>query len=116
MKYCSHCGNQILDDAVVCPKCGCLVQQEANQPTIKEDPNKKVGWFTVLGILIPIAGFIIYLVDKQEYPRKSKAAGKGALIGIISHVVVSILFSIIITILISLGIIGASKEIIGELM
>ena len=23
MKYCSHCGAEIADQAVVCPKCGC---------------------------------------------------------------------------------------------
>ena len=27
MKYCSHCGNQLLDEAVMCPKCGCMVEQ-----------------------------------------------------------------------------------------
>lgn len=25
MKYCSKCGAELLDDAVVCPKCGCQV-------------------------------------------------------------------------------------------
>lgn len=25
MKYCSKCGNQVLDDAIICPKCGCMV-------------------------------------------------------------------------------------------
>lgn len=25
MKYCEHCGNQLVDEAVVCPKCGCAV-------------------------------------------------------------------------------------------
>lgn len=23
MKYCSKCGNEIIDEAVICPKCGC---------------------------------------------------------------------------------------------
>lgn len=23
MKFCSHCGNELVDEAVVCPKCGC---------------------------------------------------------------------------------------------
>ena len=23
MKYCTHCGNELVDDAVVCVKCGC---------------------------------------------------------------------------------------------
>ncbi len=25
MKYCSHCGNVLLDEAVLCPSCGCAV-------------------------------------------------------------------------------------------
>ncbi len=23
MKYCSKCGNELLDEAVICPNCGC---------------------------------------------------------------------------------------------
>ena len=26
MKYCSKCGNQLLDEAVICTKCGCAVE------------------------------------------------------------------------------------------
>lgn len=26
MKYCSHCGNELLDEAVICTGCGCSVQ------------------------------------------------------------------------------------------
>ncbi len=28
MKYCSKCGNELLDEAVICPKCGCPVHAE----------------------------------------------------------------------------------------
>lgn len=31
MKYCSKCGNELLDEAVICPKCGCpVVDSEMN--------------------------------------------------------------------------------------
>ena len=26
MKYCSKCGNQLMDEAVICPSCGCAVE------------------------------------------------------------------------------------------
>lgn len=26
MKYCQHCGAQLLDEAVICPSCGCPVE------------------------------------------------------------------------------------------
>lgn len=30
MKYCSQCGAQLVDEAVVCPKCGCAVDPYAS--------------------------------------------------------------------------------------
>lgn len=27
MKYCSHCGKEINDEAVVCPSCGCATEK-----------------------------------------------------------------------------------------
>lgn len=34
MKYCAQCGAQLVDEAVVCPQCGCAVA-----PTKTVDPN-----------------------------------------------------------------------------
>lgn len=34
MKYCAQCGAQLVDEAVVCPHCGCAVA-----PTKTVDPN-----------------------------------------------------------------------------
>lgn len=36
MKFCSHCGEKILEAAVVCPHCGCQVKEvkQAEQPSI----------------------------------------------------------------------------------
>ena len=33
MKYCAKCGNELLDEAVVCPKCGCAVEEVKNSVT-----------------------------------------------------------------------------------
>ena len=30
MKYCSKCGNELLDEAVICPKCGCSTGYRSN--------------------------------------------------------------------------------------
>lgn len=32
MKYCSHCGAQILEEAVICPYCGCQVNRIRSTP------------------------------------------------------------------------------------
>lgn len=30
MKYCSKCGNELLDEAVICPKCGCSIDEKSS--------------------------------------------------------------------------------------
>ncbi len=30
MKYCSHCGTELADEAVFCPKCGCQIGNISN--------------------------------------------------------------------------------------
>ena len=39
MKYCSHCGKELMDETVVCPACGCAVG--ANQIKNEVTQNKK---------------------------------------------------------------------------
>ncbi len=48
MKYCTHCGNALHDQAVLCVKCGCPVT--AAGQTMAADPNKseKTGVTTLL--------------------------------------------------------------------
>ena len=88
--YCKHCGQQVNDQAVVCPHCGCSVSSSV---TGIDGPS---AGFSVLGFFIPLVGLILYLVWKAEYPLRAKSAGKGALIGVIVSGVVSILYAIFI--------------------
>ena len=42
MKFCSHCGHELLDDAFVCPNCGCRVdgvKENINCESQKQDEN-----------------------------------------------------------------------------
>ena len=39
MKYCTHCGKEILDEAVICPHCGCKVETPSS-PIIEEEDKK----------------------------------------------------------------------------
>ena len=82
--YCPNCGEQIDDKAVICPKCGVPTK------IMTQDDTPSKG-FAVLGFFIPLLGFILYLVWKSETPLKAKSAGKGALIGFITRIVLYIL-------------------------
>ena len=76
MKYCSKCGNEMVDDAVVCPSCGCMVV-EPTSPQLNDKAN--VG-LCVLSALIPLFGVIYWPVKHKESPKKAQACGITALI------------------------------------
>ena len=89
--FCSRCGKEIDDKAVICVHCGCSV----GNATIKPDDAPSAG-FAVLGFFIPLVGLILYLIyNEGNRPLRAKSAGKGALIGFIVRVVISIISGII---------------------
>ena len=98
MKYCSKCGKELFDEAVICVNCGCAVESSASLPNKKDAPNTG---FAFLGFFFPIIGFILWLVMKDETPLKAKSAGKGALIGLIVSIVTTIIFSVIYVVIVS---------------
>lgn len=51
-----------------------------NRPVVNENP---LLW-GVLGFFVPMAGLILFIIWKTEYPERSKSAGIGALISIIA--------------------------------
>ena len=97
MKYCTKCGKELCDEAIVCVGCGCAVNggfasqnQLVNTAPQKQDAPS-LG-YAFLGFFVPIAGLILYLVWKDEMPKRAASAGKGALISVIVTAVVYVLF------------------------
>ena len=90
MKYCQKCGAELVDEAVVCPSCGC-----AQGKTVTETDGGGFGW-ALLGFCIPIVGLILWLVWRDNLPLRAKSVGKGALVSVITTVVLWILYFIFI--------------------
>ena len=81
--YCRTCGKEVLDEAVVCIHCGCMLNTNTNTNT---EQNKKTNVATVLGILgivfawlfalighiLSITGIIIGI---KEYRKTGKTTG-----------------------------------------
>ena len=82
MKYCSHCGKEVVDEAVVCPFCGCKVNS-SNSTKILDDDAKKIlaiivkvfmiigciatGWTLIPLIwLIPMTVHVFKKLDNNE--------------------------------------------------
>ena len=65
MRYCTYCGKQVLDEAVICVNCGCKVQEKNESPTAEthnyDTMQLVVKIFLILGcvaqgfLLIPLA-------------------------------------------------------------
>ena len=91
MKFCTKCGKELRDEAVVCTNCGCSTSGGAPVVAGVDAPNTG---FAVLGFFIPLVGLILYLVNKDTAPLKAKSAGKGALIGFCVSLVFSIIYGV----------------------
>ena len=52
MKFCSKCGNEIMDEAVICPKCGCAVENAQKEQPIPQSGLKTAAKvFMILGTI-----------------------------------------------------------------
>lgn len=122
MKYCSHCGAELTDDAVICLKCGCPAQAPtatvATQPKLNTlalvgfifslvsgtvsllmlmASDSSSGAF-VIGLPFAIAGLVCSIIGLVK-TRRNNERGKGfAITGIVVSAVVCALWIIILLI------------------
>ena len=92
--FCKKCGKEILDDAVICVHCGCSTQN--NNLVVANTNDAPSTGRAVLGFFIPLAGLIVWLINKDTKPLMAKSAGKGALIGFIISIVFSIIYGAVV--------------------
>ena len=111
MKYCTKCGNDLVDEAVVCPKCGCAVPGTI-YATNKPVQPKPVNGFAIAGficsLLVPFPGNIMGCVLGGVGLAKSKEVngkGKGLSIAAIIISIVGFLSNLILILLLRFGII-----------
>lgn len=108
--FCKNCGKELENGVNFCPYCG--ARQTAEQEVYQEFPNANQGTgyqgtatqsprtaepdapsmgFAVLGFFFPLVGLILWLCMMNTTPLRAKSAGKGALVGVIVQVVLSLL-------------------------
>lgn len=70
MKFCSKCGKEIMDEAVICPNCGCSVKERAETVKVTEVPKqaKTASLLGILSILLlaPLGIPAIILANKSK--------------------------------------------------
>ncbi len=83
--YCSKCGKEIMDEAVVCVGCGCAVQgKQITQATVDETIS---GGLVLLSILIPLFGVIYWALKAKERPNCAKVCGISALVAWVVYLI-----------------------------
>lgn len=105
MKYCSHCGSQVADEAVICPNCGCKV--EGGSSSNGSYSGISIVGF-VLAFIMPVIGLIVSIVARNNAKRDgdTKSAGFAKAGIIISACLIA--FAVLIYVIVFIGIIMAA--------
>lgn len=91
-KFCTNCGNELVNEAVICPKCG------VSASPVQEVQNKPSNGMAIAGFITSFFISILGLIFSIIGLNKSKQTGAGKGLSIAGIIISSI--SIIATILI----------------
>lgn len=104
-KFCTHCGNEVNEDADVCIKCGCWVKKNTSAPANEEKAKVSLilgiigivsAWlFALVGHITSIIGIVIGI---KEYKETEKMTGLvlsiiGEVCSIFSSIIGAVAFS-----------------------
>lgn len=65
MKYCEKCGNQLFDEAVMCPKCGCAAGKSPSDKQHDEQAkNQAKGTIFILAGIAVIVVFVLLVMSQ----------------------------------------------------
>ena len=93
MKYCVHCGKEVLDSSIVCPNCGCSVSYDEGRTAAAPQPAPapvadSYSTMSILGLVFSFVGALIGLIisiiaykdAKQTGSQKSMSMSKAGII------------------------------------
>ena len=88
MKFCTHCGNELNENAVICTKCGCAVEGGMFSKTAAEPQRSSFSTISIIGFVLSfvcsIAGLICSVIAYNKAKSESdESSKKFAVAGII---------------------------------
>ena len=92
--FCSKCGKEIMDEAVVCTNCGCAVNGAKNISAAAAGEDIPNVGLNILGFIIPLIGLVMYCVMHNSTPRKANQIGLFSLIGFILNFILILALSL----------------------
>ncbi len=68
MKYCQKCGKELMDEAIICPGCGCAVAAEAYRMQRYAEENGGLATAAIIFAFIsPLVGIILGIIGISKY-------------------------------------------------
>lgn len=106
MKFCSNCGKEVDDAAVICPSCGCQVGSMQNSSS-----NQEISGMAIAGLILSFFTAIIGLIVSIIAFKNAKAEGNNrsktvALAGIIVGAI-EVAFVALYVVIIIVGVVAA---------
>ncbi len=103
--YCIKCGNEIPENAVICPSCNTPIKKKeevivnnSGQNAGRVNTNSTLSYdsgtkgIATLGLLLPPIGIVFYFLTKKDTPNRAKTALKGAIFGIVTYSLAAVIF------------------------
>lgn len=88
--FCPKCGKEIMDEAVICPHCGCATKAGTNSVG-----ERKTNIFAIVGFifsfLFAIVGLVLSIIGYKKAPEYNNSGKNLALAGIIISAINSVL-------------------------
>lgn len=98
--YCKNCGNQLAEEAIVCPDCGVATDNfykfRGKNTNQVDEPS---GLLNVIAFFFPLFGILIYAVYENTQPKRAKSVIKSALFGFVFAILLTLLYIILIALL-----------------
>lgn len=85
--YCHHCGKVVQEDMQYCPNCGYPLQ---NSPYVYHETDAPSFLFALISFFAPLAGLVLYIIWRKDFPQKAKSCMNGMICGIIAEILVTI--------------------------